>query len=96
MVSVVRRLPPVADKVHSSDDLTNGEETNNLGGSDTGQSDLLGAGVADTGQDVGGRAARWAAGGSEKVLVVGLEGGHVAIRCQRVIFCFRLKTLGSW
>ena len=96
MVSVVRRLPPVADKVHSSDDLTNGEETNNLGGSDTDQSDLLGAGVANAGKDVGGRAARWAAGGSEKVLVVGLEGGHVAIRCQRVIFCFRLKTLGSW
>lgn len=79
MVSVVRRLPPVADKVHSSDDLTNGEETNNLGGSDTGQSDILGAGVADTGQDVGGRAGRWAAGGGDKVLVVGLEGGHVAI-----------------
>ena len=79
MVSVVRRLSPVADKVHSSDDLADGEETNNLGGSDTGQSDLLRAGVADAGQDVGGRAAGWAAGGGEKVLVVGLEGGHVAI-----------------
>ena len=79
MVSVVRRLPPVADKVHSSDNLTNSEETNDLGGSDTGQSDLLRAGVADAGQDVGGRAARWAAGSGEEVLVVGLEGGHVAI-----------------
>lgn len=56
----------------------------------------LGLALRTRGQDVGGRAARWAAGGSEKVLVVGLEGGHVAIRCQRVIFCFRLKTLGSW
>ena len=93
---MVRRLPPVADKVHSSNDLTNGEETNNLGGSDTSQSDLLGAGVADTRQDVKGRAAGWAAGGGEEVLVVGLEGGQVAIRCQRVIFCYRLKTLGSW
>lgn len=88
MVSVVRRLPPVADKVHSSDDLTNGEETNNLGGSDTSQSDLLGAGVADTRQDVKGRAAGWAAGGGEEVLVVGLEGGQVAIRCQREVLLF--------
>lgn len=88
MVSVVRRLPPVADKVHSSNDLTNGEETNNLGGSDTSQSDLLGAGVADTRQDVKGRAAGWAAGGGEEVLVVGLEGGQVAIRCQREVLLF--------
>lgn len=86
---MVRRLPPVADKVHSSDDLTNGEETNNLGGSDTDQSDLLGAGVANAGQDVGGRAARWAAGGGEKVLVVGLEGGHVAIIDVSGRFFFR-------
>lgn len=85
---MVRRLPPVADKVHSSNDLTNGEETNNLGGSDTSQSDLLGAGVADTRQDVKGRAAGWAAGGGEEVLVVGLEGGQVAIRCQREVLLF--------
>lgn len=98
MVSVVRRLPPVADKVHSSNNLTNGEETNNLGGSDTSQSDLLGAGVADTRQDVKGRAAGWAAGGGEEVLVVGLEGGQVAIRCQQevLLFCsFVVSIVGN-
>lgn len=76
---LVRRLPPVADNVHSSDDLTNGEETNHLSSGDTEESEVLGAGVADGGQDVLGRdtAVRGVAGGVKEVLEVGLEGGRV-------------------
>lgn len=76
---LVRRLPPVADNVHSSDDLTNGEETNHLSSGNTGEGEVLGAGIADIGQDGLGReaAVRGVAGGSEEVLEVGLEGGCV-------------------
>lgn len=79
MVLSVRNLPPVADNVHSSDDLADGEETENLSGGDTGKCDLLGVGAADAVQDVLRRegAGRGVAGGVEEVLEVGLEGSQV-------------------
>lgn len=42
LVVLVRRLPPVSDNVQSSDDFTNGEETNDLSGSDADESEFLG------------------------------------------------------
>lgn len=59
-------LSTVANNVHATNDLTNSEETNDLSSGDTGQSQLLGASVADTGQEVLGRGE-----------VEGLEGGRV-------------------
>lgn len=80
--SVVCSLATVADNVQTTDHFTDGEEPNNLGGGDTGQSDLLGAGVADAGQDTLGRGEVQAlegggvAGGVDQGLEVGLEGGQ--------------------
>lgn len=61
----VRRLATVTNNVHPTDHLANSEEANDLSGSDTGEGHLLGAGVADRGED--------SRGGGE-----GLEGGRVA------------------
>ena len=60
----VRRLATVTNNVHPTDHLANSEEANDLSGSDTGEGKLLGAGVADTGED--------RRGGGE-----GLKGGRV-------------------
>lgn len=90
---LVRRLPPVADNVQSSDDFTNGEETNDLSGSDADESEFLGGRVTDAGQDVLGRenTLRGVAGNGEEVLVVRLEGDHVAI--QVLVVC--LLSIGN-
>ena len=89
MVSMVRRLPPVSDNVHSSDDLTDSEETNDLSGGDADESEFLRGGVTDTGQEVLGReaAARRVAGDGEEVLVVRLEGGQVAVMRVSELLC---------
>lgn len=80
----MRNLSPVADNVHSANDLTNGEETKNLGSSDTGDCDLLSVGAADAVQDVLGRegAVRGVADGVQKVLEVGLEGGQITVKAS--------------
>lgn len=93
LVVLVRRLPPVADNVQSSDDFTNGEETNDLSGSDADESEFLGGRVTDAGQDVLGRenTLRGVAGNGEEVLVVRLEGDHVAI--QVLVVC--LLSIGN-
>ncbi len=52
---MVSRLAPVADNVHATNHLADGEEANDLGGGNTDESDLLGVGVADTGQEGLGR-----------------------------------------
>jgi len=81
---VGRSLAAVADQVPTTDHLTNGEETNDLSSGDTGKGKLLGAGVADTGQEVLGRGeADGLEGGGvasdvDQRLEVGLESGHVA------------------
>lgn len=79
---VVFRLAPVTDKVETTDDLANSEETDDLSGGDTGEGHLLGAGVADAGQEVlgGGQVldSGGVLGGVDQGLEVGLEGGNVA------------------
>lgn len=86
MVLSVRNLPPVADNVHSSDNLADSEETKNLSGGDTGKCDLLGVGTADAVQDVLRRegAGRGVAGGVKEVLEVGLEGSQVAVGTSKL------------
>lgn len=75
----VRNLTPVTNNVHATNHLTNGEEANNLSGSDTSKGKLLGAGVADTGEDARGRGEVLEGGGVvDEGLEVGLESGHVA------------------
>lgn len=80
---VVFRLAPVTDKVETTDHFTNGEETDDLGGGDTGEGELLRAGVADAGQEVlgGGQAldSGGVLGGVDQGLEVGLEGGGRAV-----------------
>lgn len=82
LVVLVRRLPPVADNVHSSEDFTHGEETQNLSSGDTDEGEFLGGSVTDAGQDLLLREGTLGgvAGEGEEVLVVRLEGGHVAIQ----------------
>lgn len=77
----VRRLATVTDNVHTADHLANGEEANDLGGSDTSEGHLLGAGVADKGEDRrgGGEGLEGGRVGDEG-LEVRLEGGQVARR----------------
>lgn len=79
---VVFRLAPVSNKVETTDDLADSEETDHLGGGDTGEGHLLRAGVADAGQEVLGRGqaldSGGVLGGVDQGLEVGLEGGHVA------------------
>jgi len=78
----VRSLASVADNVHATDHLTDGEEADDLGGSDTGEGELLGAGVADASQEVLGRGEDDAPEGGRVLegvgqgLEVGLEGGQ--------------------
>lgn len=80
---VVRNLAPVANNVHATNHLANGEEANDLGDGDTGKRQLLGAGVADTGQEVLGRGKVEVLDGSRVTgdvgqgLEIGLEGCHV-------------------
>jgi hypothetical protein len=62
----VVNVSPVADNVHSTNDLADCEKTDNLRGGDTGQSDLLLVGIADAGKDI-----LWGDGGV-------LEGSRVA------------------
>lgn len=52
MVTVVLRVAPVADNVHSADHFADGEESDNLRNGDTGQSELLLVGVADASDDI--------------------------------------------
>lgn len=52
---MVSSLAPVADNVHATNHLTDGEEANDLGGGNTEESDLLGVGVANAGQEALGR-----------------------------------------
>lgn len=79
---MVRSLAPVADNVHATDHLANSEETNDLSSSDTGEGQLLGAGVTDAGQEALGRREVEAldggrvAGDVDQGLEVGLEGGQ--------------------
>jgi hypothetical protein len=76
-VAIVRRLPLVADDVHPADHLADGEETDDLRRGDASQSDLLGVGIADAGQDGLGRAGQvLQVGGVDETLEVGLEGDH--------------------
>lgn len=81
---VVFRLAAVSDKVETTDDLADSEETKNFGGGDTGEGHLLGAGVTDASQEVlgGGQVLDGSGvlGGVDKGLEVGLEGGHVAAK----------------
>lgn len=88
LVVLMRRLPPVADNVHSSDDFTDGEETKDLGSSDTDEGEFLGGGVTDARQNVllGESTAGGVAGEGEEVLVVRLDGGHVAIQVSCILF----------
>lgn len=78
----VCRLAPVADNVHATDHLADGEEADDLGGGDTGEGELLGAGVADASQEVLGRGEVDALegggvlGGVDQGLEVGLESGQ--------------------
>lgn len=87
VVSVVLRVAPVADNVHSTDHLTDGEESDNLRESNTGQSDFLLVGIADTGGDVSGRNEVSVLKGGrtaesvEQRLVERLEGSQVAAGC---------------
>lgn len=79
---VVSDLAAVTNQVHATDDLANSEETNHLGGGDTDQSELLGASVADTGEEVCGRDVQGlqgsrVAGSVDQRLEVGLESGQV-------------------
>lgn len=80
---MVRELPLVANNVHPTDNLTDGEEPDNLGGGDASEGDLLGAGVTDAGHDRlrggDGLEGGGVAHGVEERLEVGLEGGHVSV-----------------
>jgi hypothetical protein len=88
----VRRLATVSNDVHPTDHLTNSEEANDLSGGNTGESQLLGAGVADTGEESRGRGERLESGGVvDEGLEVGLESGQVARRLVR----FRLVVCGG-
>lgn len=79
---MVSRLAPVADNVHTTDHLADGEEANNLGSGNTEESDLLGVGVADAGQEALGRGHAEVLDRSrvledvDEGLEVGLEGGQ--------------------
>lgn len=83
MVTVVLRVAPVADNVHSADHFADGEESDHLRSSDTRQSDFLLVGIADASEDIlgrdevgvleGGRVAE----GIDQRLEVRLEGSHV-------------------
>jgi hypothetical protein len=82
----MRRLATVSDNVHATDDLTNGEEANDLSGGNTGESQLLGAGVANTGEESRGRGEVLESGGVvDEGLEVGLESGQVARRFVNLV-----------
>lgn len=77
----VRRLATVTNNVHATDHLANSEEANDLGGSDTGEGELLRAGIADRGEDSrGGGEGLEGSRVADEGLEVGLEGGQVARR----------------
>lgn len=81
----VRRLATVSNEVHPTDDLTNSEEANDLSGGNTGKGQLLGAGVADTGEKSRGGGEGLEGGGVvDEGLEVGLESGQVARRLVRL------------
>lgn len=74
-------LATVANDVHAANHLTNGEEANDFSGGDTGEGKLLGAGVANTGEDGRRGGEGLESGGVGDVgLEVGLEGSHVAVK----------------
>lgn len=84
LVLMVRNLPAVANDVHPTDHLTDSEESNDLCGGDTSESNLLLVGIADAGQNA---LTRWdvkvldgsgIAGGIDKRLEVRLECGQVS------------------
>jgi hypothetical protein len=78
----VSSLAPVSNDVHAADHLADGEEANDLSSGNTEESDLLGVGVANAGQEAlrrgnakvldGGRVAE----DIDQGLEVGLEGGQ--------------------
>lgn len=81
VVVAVIGVAPVADNVHSTDHLADGEETNNLGGGNTSESKLLLAGIANPRNDVLEREVLEGGGVASSVnqrLEVGLEGSQVA------------------
>lgn len=81
----VSRLAAVSNNVHATDDLANGEEANDLSGGDTGDGQLLGASVADTGEKSRGGGEGLEGGGvADEGLEVGLESSQVAKRCVRL------------
>lgn len=77
-------LAAVTNNVHATDHLSDGEESDDLRGGDTGEGDFLAAGAADTGQnalrrgDVGSLEVGRVASSVDQGLEVGLECGHVA------------------
>lgn len=79
-------LAPVANDVHAADHLADGEEANDLSGGNTDESNLLGVGVANAGQETLGRGhAEVLDGGGvaedvDQGLEVGLEGGQGTAR----------------
>jgi hypothetical protein len=79
---VVSSLAPVANNVHATDHLADGEESNDLGDGNTGESNLLGVGVANAGQEALGRGhaevldSGRVAEDVDQGLEVGLEGGQ--------------------
>lgn len=80
VVVAVIGVAPVADNVHSTDHLADGEETNNLGGGNTSESKLLLAGIANPRNDVLEREVLEGGGVASSVnqrLEVGLEGSQV-------------------
>lgn len=83
---MVGGLAAVANDVHATNHLTNGEESKDLGGGDTEESNLLGVGVADAVQHaLGGGHLEVLNGGRvahdvDQRLEVGLEGGHGTVR----------------
>lgn len=72
---VGRRARPVADDLHAANHLANGEEAKDLGGNDTGRSELRPVHIPDAGQEVGGLAGELGGvlEGVEEGLEVGLE-----------------------
>lgn len=81
----VSSLSAVSNNVHATDHLANGEEANDLSDGDTGESQLLGASVADTGEKSRGGGEGLESGGvADEGLEVGLESGQVAKRRVRL------------
>ena len=86
---MVLRLPLIANNVHPTNDLSESEEPNNLGGGDGSKGDLLAAGVTDAGNHrLRGGDGLEGSGVAQRVeerLEVGLEGGHVSVEVRGLL-----------